>query len=262
MVRITKSDIKPLYNQKTSGKDAAKGSKFSGLKKSLRTEAQAIKGQLKKSTTAGKAPVKPPVLPQNAVGGVGSGGAAFSGGGLGAGVASGAVGASGAAGRRTATSSTIPAVSASRANASISGAGNSASSRSKAPAGNVAVSLKPNTVELTLKRIDPFSAVKLGFFISIALGIIFTIAVTIFWVLLDTTGIIFQFTQAMIGSGLGQGASSFSGGIGVAKVAGVAGLLACLNVILSSLLALIIAAIYNVAASLSGGLKLHWSNQG
>jgi hypothetical protein len=118
--------------------------------------------------------------------------------------------------------------------------------------------LEPAGLELTLRRIEPISAAKLGFFISIALGIIFVIVVTFFWLLLDKSGIVFQISQALIGSGLGIKAGA-GGLITLVKVAAVSGVLACINVVLTTAMAAIIAAIYNVASALSGGLKLRFT---
>ncbi|MDR2082167.1 MAG: DUF3566 domain-containing protein [Candidatus Ancillula trichonymphae] len=124
-------------------------------------------------------------------------------------------------------------------------------------AGNasVAASAKsPQVFELNLRRIDPISAAKLAFFVSIALGIMFVDVVSLFWLLLDTSGVIYQFTQAMVGAGLGV--KSSSGVFGLTTVALIASLLACINIVLSTIIAVVFALIYNISASLSGGIKL------
>jgi hypothetical protein len=126
-----------------------------------------------------------------------------------------------------------------------------------AVAGDAKVDLDPQSVQLTLRRINPVSAAKVGFFVSLAIGIIIVILVTLFWLLLDTSGIIFQFSQAIVSSGVGGDISqSFS----VGRVAIVAALLACFNVVLSTILAAIFAGIYNAAATISGGLKMRFTN--
>ncbi|GHT81000.1 hypothetical protein FACS1894125_0880 [Actinomycetota bacterium] len=118
------------------------------------------------------------------------------------------------------------------------------------------VSLDPKTTQLTLKYISPASAARVGFFLSIAMGIIFVVAVSVFWLLLDTSGIIFQFTQALTSSGLGI---DISGSFAIGKVVLVTSILACVNVVLITIFSMICAAIYNAAARLSGGLKMYFT---
>ncbi|MDR1861589.1 MAG: DUF3566 domain-containing protein [Candidatus Ancillula sp.] len=109
---------------------------------------------------------------------------------------------------------------------------------------------------LTLKYISPLSAGKVGFFLSIAFGVILVIMVSVFWLFLDTSGIIFQFAQALTSSGLGI---DLSGTFAIGKVILVTSLLACVNVALITILSVLIALIYNAAAKLSGGLKLYFT---
>jgi hypothetical protein len=126
-------------------------------------------------------------------------------------------------------------------------------------AGNVSITTSakaanPQILELNLRRIDPISAAKLGFFVSVALGVMFVVVIVLFWILLDTSGVIYQFMNAMINAGVGI--KSGTGGIGISKIALIAGLLACINVILSTALAVLFSLIYNISASLSGGVKI------
>jgi hypothetical protein len=130
--------------------------------------------------------------------------------------------------------------------------------RTAAPRTAGTVSVAANTkssqvLELNLRRIDPISAAKLAFFVSIAMGIISVVVVSLFWLLLDTSGVIYQFTQAMMGASLGIKSGSI---LGTTKVALIASLLACVGVVLSTIMAVVFALIYNISASLSGGVKL------
>ncbi|MDR1447785.1 MAG: DUF3566 domain-containing protein [Candidatus Ancillula sp.] len=131
------------------------------------------------------------------------------------------------------------------------------SSTSPRVAGNVSVNTNAKSsqvLELNLRRIDPISAAKFGFFVSIALGVMFVVIVSLFWILLDTSGVIYKFMEAMVGAGLGV--KSNSGMLGVTKVALIASLIACVNVILTTIIAVVFSLIYNISASLSGGIKL------
>ena len=110
------------------------------------------------------------------------------------------------------------------------------------------------SVKLTLKRISPLSAAKMGFFVSLALGIALVLAVSIFYLMLDTSGIIFQFSQSLVSSGLGL---DLTGAFSVGKVAIITAVLACANVAFITLLSALVAAIYNMAARLTGGLKIN-----
>jgi hypothetical protein len=120
----------------------------------------------------------------------------------------------------------------------------------------VKVNLDPNAETITLRRISPASAARVGFFLAIALGIIMVVAVAIFWIMLDKSGIIFQFSQALLSSGLGI---NLTDTFAIGKVVLVAAMLACLNVVLITILAAILASIFNAVTRVSGGLKLQFS---
>ncbi|MDR0950069.1 MAG: DUF3566 domain-containing protein [Candidatus Ancillula sp.] len=117
-------------------------------------------------------------------------------------------------------------------------------------------SLNPDTYVMTIDRIDPKSTAKVVFFLSLAIGIIFTIAITLFWLMLDVSGVIFQVVQAVIGSGFGV---DLSNAFSVGKVFLFVAIFSLIGVIIWTLLAFIFAAIYNQAAKIVGGIKFHLS---
>lgn len=121
---------------------------------------------------------------------------------------------------------------------------------------SASINIDQKTVKLVLTKIAPASAAKIGFFISIAMGIVMIVAGVFFWLLLDKSGIILQLAGSFASSGLGDGgiASIFT----LDKVIIICLLIACVNCALITLLSIVIACIYNVASSLAGGLKLHF----
>lgn len=122
--------------------------------------------------------------------------------------------------------------------------------------GKTKVKSADNETVLALTKIYPVSAAKVMFFLSLAVGVIFVVAITLFWLILDTSGIVFQLSQAIVGSGTGI---DLSGSFTVGKVFVICLVLACINTVLWTVLGVIIAQIYNLVAKLSGGLKLKFS---
>lgn len=114
-------------------------------------------------------------------------------------------------------------------------------------------SIDPEKITLSVKRIEPVSAAKVAFFVSFSLGIIFVVAFTLFWLMLDTSGIIAQLTQVIVGSSSGV---DMSGSFSVGKVLGISTAIAVIETISFTLLGWLGAVIYNIASSLSGGLRI------
>ena len=112
-------------------------------------------------------------------------------------------------------------------------------------------------VRLTIARIDPWSAMKISFLLSVALGIAFVVMMAVLWMLLKGMGL-FDELNTMIGS-LTQGSGkqfdvmSF---IGFGHVLSLSVVVAVLDVILLTALATLGAFLYNICSALVGGLHL------
>lgn len=163
---------------------------------------------------------------------------------------------SGAAPRTTTLS---PVTAASPAGAAGSTAADSA------PAGSGAAGKKPRKtiagprrVRLALTRVDPWSVMKVVFLLSVACGIILVVASAVVWFMLDAMHV-FSKIQELAGTVFSSSSNAFtalleymkfSRAISIATVIGV------FNVILATALAPIAAFLYNVTATLVGGVHL------
>lgn len=129
-------------------------------------------------------------------------------------------------------------------------------SGSSAPAASSA--RRTRRARLVLARVDPWSVMKLGFLLSIALAIVLLVAVLVLWLVLDGLGV-FDAVNKTVGD---VTSSETSAGInvlayvGLGRVLGVATVLACVNVVLFTALATLGAFLYNIAATLVGGLHV------
>ena len=124
-----------------------------------------------------------------------------------------------------------------------------------------AVDPGPRTVRLTLARVDPLSTLKLSFLLSVALGIGLVMATVVLWQLLNQMGVFSSLNETLqtVDSG---GASSFDlyDYIGLSRVVSLATFIAVMNVVLLMALAAAGAVLYNIAASLVGGLHITLSD--
>ena len=113
-------------------------------------------------------------------------------------------------------------------------------------------------IKLNLRSIDIWSATKAGFFVALAAAIGITVGGLLLWLLLTATGLLSQL-GGIFGSLLGaEGdiASSFSFG----SVMGTALTISLLNMVLTTSIAAVYAALFNVIAKLSGGISLTFTN--
>ena len=115
----------------------------------------------------------------------------------------------------------------------------------------------PRRVRLNLARVDPWSAMKLSFLLSVAIGIAFVVAVAVLWTILDSMGV-FASVNATIGEVLGDSTKTFNlmDYIGFSRVLSLATVIAVVDVFLLTALWTLAAFLYNVCSALVGGLHL------
>lgn len=120
---------------------------------------------------------------------------------------------------------------------------------------------RTRSAHLRLTRIDPLSMMKMSFLLSIALGIVMVVAVTIIWSVLSAVGVwdnIDSAVQQVIGTESGD-AFHVSDYIGTSRVIGFALIASVINVVLLTAIATLAAFIYNLAAALLGGVEMTWA---
>ena len=115
-------------------------------------------------------------------------------------------------------------------------------------------------VRLKLRGIDVWSAVKVGFLISIASGIGIVVGAWLIWSVLANSGV-FSSIVGLLSSVLGEeNAFNLESEFSFDNVMSTALTLALLNVVLSTALAAVWAVIFNVISKLVGGVSLTFTN--
>lgn len=127
------------------------------------------------------------------------------------------------------------------------------------PAKSAALAPRPagRRVRLTLSRIDPWSAMKVSFLVAVGLGIATVVMIAVLWMLLSGMGV-FDQVNSMIEKIIGDADTEFNimDFVGFGKIVSISIVLGVINVLLITALATLGAFLYNVCASLVGGLQL------
>jgi hypothetical protein len=112
-------------------------------------------------------------------------------------------------------------------------------------------------VRLTVSRVDPWSAMKMSFLLSVALGIAGVVMVSVLWTILAGMGV-FDQVNDLVGQIIQDGDQTFDimDFLGFGRVVSLAIVVGVIDVILMTALATLAAFLYNVSSSLVGGLQL------
>ncbi|MBR7742564.1 DUF3566 domain-containing protein [Phycicoccus sp. BSK3Z-2] len=115
----------------------------------------------------------------------------------------------------------------------------------------------PRRVRLIVSRIDPWSAMKVSFLLSVALGIALVVMTVVLWTVLDAMGV-FDQVNGVIGSVIQDGGEGFDilDFIGFTRVVSLSIVIGVIDVILFTAIATLAAFLYNVSSALVGGLHL------
>jgi hypothetical protein len=121
-------------------------------------------------------------------------------------------------------------------------------------------SSRPRTrkARLRLSRLDPWSVMKTAFLLSIAFGIVTWVAVFIVWSAIGAAGV-FTNIDNTVNQVLGSPSAEpfrIENYINTGKVMGFTTLLACADVLIITALATLGSFLYNIAATLLGGLEV------
>ncbi len=110
-------------------------------------------------------------------------------------------------------------------------------------------------VGLSVARIDPRSVVKLAFLLSVAFGIMMVVAAAILWLLLDSMAVFDSSNTLLLDIGNSQllGLMEY---MRFDRVMAMATIIAVFNVVLLTALAAVGAYLYNLVASMVGGMHL------
>lgn len=120
---------------------------------------------------------------------------------------------------------------------------------------------KIRRARLVVQKVDTWSAAKLIFLLSIALGIVTVVASVILWLFLQASGAFTGVNQLISSLGTGSTTVDISQMISLGQVALVTTIFAVVNTVVFTLLGMIAAILYNLAAKLVGGVTLTLSDE-
>lgn len=112
---------------------------------------------------------------------------------------------------------------------------------------------KVRKARLLVSKVEPFSVLKLAFLLSVAFGVITVVASVGIWALLDLMGTFDAFNQ-LIRDAIAQGSFDLRQSMSLGQVASYATIIAVVNVVVISVISTLGAVLYNIAASLVGGI--------
>ena len=150
--------------------------------------------------------------------------------------------------------------------AGVSGAGGAGPVRAAGPArpgGGPSAAPRPaprpvgRRVRLAVARVDPWSAMKMSFLLSFAAGVGLVVATMVLWMILSGMNV-FSDIDGLVRSIQPNSAEPFSilDWVGFPRVTSLAMVIAVIDVILLTALGTLGAYLYNICASLVGGVQL------
>ena len=113
----------------------------------------------------------------------------------------------------------------------------------------------PRRVDLAIARIDAWTIMKVSFLLSVALGIAMVIATIVLWLMVDAMHVFSQIEEFLqtVGGGRYVDLLDYAR---LPRVISYATIVAVINVVLLTALSTLGAMLYNVVASLVGGIKV------
>ena len=109
-----------------------------------------------------------------------------------------------------------------------------------------------------VSRVDPFSVMKVGFLVSVAMGIAMVVMTGVMWALLSAMGVfdsINELAGQIIGDGSGE-TFDVMDFLGFGRVLSLSIVIAVIDVFLLTAVATLGAFLYNIVASLVGGVHM------
>ncbi|MFD0867490.1 DUF3566 domain-containing protein [Tessaracoccus lubricantis] len=110
---------------------------------------------------------------------------------------------------------------------------------------------------LRLARIDPWSVMKTTFLFAIAFGIMLVVATFVIWSVLAGVGTL-EYVNTLLNQLLGDQDTEFDVTqiLSVNRILGFSAIVAAINVVIITALATLFAFLYNLAATVMGGLEV------
>ena len=116
----------------------------------------------------------------------------------------------------------------------------------------------PRRVKLSVSRVDPWSAMKLSFLLSVAVGIAGVVMISVLWMILSGMGVFTDMNRTVEGVLNTTNGAKFDlmNYIGLGRVVSLSIVIAVIDVILITAISTLGAFLYNVCSSLVGGLQI------
>lgn len=115
---------------------------------------------------------------------------------------------------------------------------------------------KARRARLLVSKVEPWSVLKMAFLLSVALGIITVVASIVLWSVLDVMGLFDKINSLMTDIQGSEGGAAFDlkQYASLGQVASYATIVAVVNVVLLTALSMLSAVLYNISATLVGGI--------
>jgi hypothetical protein len=114
-------------------------------------------------------------------------------------------------------------------------------------------------VQLKLVKVEVWSAMKAGFFITLAAGIATVVGFLALWFLVGQIGL-FASLNSLLSGVFGDGGVDIEQELSLPRVMSFASTLAIVNIILGTALAGLYAMIFNVIGKITGGIAVGFTN--
>ena len=124
-----------------------------------------------------------------------------------------------------------------------------------APAAHFKPVTRKRRTRMTIDRVDPWTVLRLSFLLSVAVAVVTVVAGLLLWGLLSAGGV-FASVDSTLEDVLGEGALTVTQYFGFGRVLSVSLLIAAIDIVLITALTTIGAFLFNLAASLAGGLEI------
>lgn len=111
-------------------------------------------------------------------------------------------------------------------------------------------------MRLSVTRVAPWSVAKVSFLMLIALAIVQIVMVAIVWIFLNSIGLFGKFTQIVASTGLSNNGFNLADFLSLPTVLSATTIVSIIEVVVFTLIAAIMAALYNVVSALVGGVRV------
>ena len=114
-------------------------------------------------------------------------------------------------------------------------------------------------VQLNLVKIEVLSALKAGFFITVAAGIATIVGFFVLWLVVGQIGL-FSSLNSLLAGVFGEGGVDIEQELSLPRILSFAVVLSLVNIILGTALAGLYAMIFNVIGKITGGIAVSFTN--